>query len=107
MNYTDEDALKEILKRRDKVIRRRLSNTCKYLAAASAALFAVLISVISVFPKGSFETTYDSTVYGAFLLSREAGGYVLASVIAFVLGVTVTLLCLKYRQYKDKDGGGE
>ncbi|MCR4655796.1 MAG: hypothetical protein K5770_06160 [Lachnospiraceae bacterium] len=38
------------------------------------------------------------SVYGAFLLSPQAGGYVLAAVIAFVIGVVFTLLCQRYRK---------
>ncbi len=102
MNYSDEDALKEVLKRKDNVIRKRNAKACGYLGAASAVLLAALITVISVFPAGSSVTGTDGTVYGAFILEREAGGYVFASVIAFILGIVVTLLCIKYRQYKDK-----
>ena len=101
MNYSDEDALKEILKRKDTVIRKRRSKACRYLGTASALLFAALITVISAF-HGASVSGPDSTIYGAFLLGREAGGYVLAAVIAFVLGVVVTLFCIKYRQFKDK-----
>ncbi len=102
MNYSDEDALKEVLKRKDKIIRRRSSKTCGYLAAAGTALFAALVTVISVLPAGSATPVSGGSIYGAFLLGREAGGYVLAAVIAFILGVVVTLLCIKYRQIKDK-----
>ena len=34
---------------------------------------------------------------GSSLLDESAGGYVLAAVIAFALGVTVTLLCIRRR----------
>ncbi|MBQ0134292.1 MAG: hypothetical protein KBS46_04090 [Clostridiales bacterium] len=51
--------------------------------------------------------TSAGSVYGSFLLSREAGGYVLIALIAFVLGVTVTLLCLHYRKNQNKTGDGQ
>ena len=55
---------------------------------------------ITVIP-GKNAVTSAGSVYGSFLLSREAGGYVLIALIAFVLGVTVTLLCLRYRKKQD------
>lgn len=38
---------------------------------------------------------------GASLLTDDAGGYVLAAVVAFMAGVAVTVLCMRS---KDKDG---
>lgn len=105
MRYSDEDALKEVLKRKDKVIRKRTSRNVRYLALAGTGLFTVLIAVICLLPAGATGRTAESTVYGAFLLGREAGGYVLAAVIAFVLGITVTLLCMRYRSLNGKDNG--
>ena len=56
--------------------------------------FAAVISV----PQPRFYTGIvqrDGSTSG-----QEAGGYVLAAVIAFALGVCVTLLCLRYRRRK-------
>ena len=54
--------------------------------------------VIGLFPGSG--TASAGSVYGAFLLSREADGYVLAAVIAFALGVCVTLLCARKKKNK-------
>ena len=56
----------------------------------------LLVLVIGLFPGSG--TAYAGSVYGAFLLSRKAGGYVLAAVIAFALGVCVTLLCARKKK---------
>ena len=56
----------------------------------------LLVLVIGLFPGSG--TASAGSVYGAFLLSREAGGYVLAAVIAFALGVCVTLLCARKKE---------
>ena len=64
----------------------------------------LLVLVIGLFPGSG--TAPAGSVYGAFLLSAEAGGCVLAAVIAFALGVAVTLLCLRLRTtgyHVDKD----
>lgn len=112
MKYSDEDALKEILSRRNTVIRRRRSRSMVSLAAVSMALFATLLILLSAVPAGTVSTVSGGTIYGSFLLGRAAGGYVLASVVAFLLGITVTLFCIKYREQrfdneKDKGTGGE
>lgn len=97
MKYTTEQALLEIMRRRDRIVVARNRRACGRLSGAVGALFAALVLVIAVFP-GRWGTASVSSVYGAFLLSREAGGYVLAAVIAFVLGVAVTMLSLRWHK---------
>ena len=104
MKYTKEEMVSEILKRSDKVRNERKRRTVRCLGAASAALFAALVIVIGVMPAGMSGTYAENTRYGAFLLGHETGGYVLAAVIAFVLGVTVTLLALKRRGSDSRSG---
>ena len=66
------------------------------LSGVSAMLMAFLLLVICMMP-GSPGSAFTGTVYGSFLISAESGGYVLAAVLAFVLGIVTTLLCLKSR----------
>ena len=99
MKYTTEEALAEIMQRRDQIILRRDRRACRMLSGTAGALFAVLVLVIALLP-GKATVSSSGSVYGSFLLSQEAGGYVLAAVIAFALGVCVTLLCLRYRRRK-------
>ena len=37
-------------------------------------------------------------MYGSALLYSSAGGYVLAGVLSFALGVAVTVLCIRYKK---------
>ena len=97
MKYTSEEALAEIMQRKDRIVQRRIRRACQALAGVSCLLTVLLLAVISVLPGRSGQASAE-TVYGSFLLSAEAGGYVLAAVIAFALGVLVTLLCLKHRK---------
>ena len=100
MKYTSEEALAEIMRRSEQItILRENRRACKRFSAAAGALFAVLVLVIALMP-GKAGITSAGSVYGAFLLSQQAGGYVLASVIAFTLGVAVTLLCLNLKKQK-------
>ena len=97
MKYTSEEALAIIMHRRDRIVRRRVRRACQALAGVSCLLTVLLLAVIALLPGSSGQASAE-TVYGSFLLSAEAGGYVLAAVISFALGVLVTLLCLKRRK---------
>ena len=101
MKYTTEEALVEIMRRSDQIMIRRDRRACRRLSGAAGALLTALVLVIALLPETA-ATAYNGPVYGSFLLSAEAGGYVLAAVIAFALGVVITLLCLKQRQ-KNRD----
>ena len=96
MKYTTEEALAEIMRRMDQIVLQRSRRSCHVLSGVSAMLMAFLLLVICMMP-GSPGSAFTGTVYGSFLLSAESGGYVLAAVIAFVLGIVTTLLCLKIR----------
>ncbi len=106
MKYSDEEALKEILKRSDKVVKKRNERTKAYLGGACAVLFAALVAAIALMPGGISTDGTGETVYGAFLLGREAGGYVLAALVAFLLGIGITLYVIKKRK-PDKRSGKE
>ncbi len=103
MKYKPEEALSEILRRSERVTLRRKRRSCQRLGGICGALLAVLVLGITVMP-GKNSATSVSSVYGSFLLSREAGGYVLIALIAFALGIAVTLLCLNHRK-KQKETG--
>ncbi len=56
--------------------------------------------------------TPEGSVYGSYLLSEEAGGYVLTGVLAFLLGIAFTLLCLSLRnkrqnKFQNKEMGDQ
>ena len=103
LKYTTEEALAEIMRRREVIEFRKERRECRILSAAVGTLFALLIMVTAVLP-GKPEYVSAGSVYGAFLLGQEAGGYVLTAVIAFVLGVTVTLLCIKFKNLRNGRG---
>ena len=90
MKYTTENALKEI-KRRAKVIRqKREKKITDILTMSSFFSLIALIAVISTY--SSSKVSGLQTEYGAFILSAETGGYILAAVLGFVLGVSITLV---------------
>ena len=101
LKYTTDEALAEIMRRSERVSIRRDRRTCRMLSGAAGSLLVLLVLAVAVLPGGA-AAVYSGSVYGSFLLSQEAGGYVLAAVIAFALGVVVTMLCLRYRSLKQR-----
>ena len=99
MKYDQEDAVKEVLHRRDRLLIRRTKQKVRYLSYASAGITAMLVACI-VQLTDVVNAGTGLTDYGAFLLSDEAGGYVLTGVLAFVLGVVFTLLCIQTKKMK-------
>ena len=106
MKYTNHEELKEIILRSEKLRKRREWRNMKFLSASAAALFALLAVFIGSAGQSGHETA--STVYGAFLLSPDAGGYILAAVIAFAVGIVVAMLIYRQRyNEKTKDLSGK
>ena len=98
MKYSTEEALSEIMRRRNIVIVRRKQKQNRIISAASVALTALLILVIHYATEtGRASPGSEGTVYGSFLMGFEAGGYILTALIAFVLGSIVTVLCIRNR----------
>ena len=101
MKYTTENALKEI-KRRGKLIKQKHEQRITNILTISA--FFSLIALFAVI--GTFSGTEVSemqTAYGSFILSAKAGGYVLAAVLGFALGVAVTLVIKYLKKKKNKE----
>ena len=100
MKYSNDEAFEEIRRRGREMKRQREKMLTEICAAASGTLSLSLLLVIGLFTEDTAGTGAYSH-YGSFLLSPEAGGYILAAVIAFALGVAVTLL-IRYLKKKKK-----
>ena len=73
---------------------RRERRKTAALGAGCAGLAACLTALIF----GESHTGGTAGVYtGATMLFEDAGGYVLSAVLAFMLGVIITVLCIRYR----------
>ena len=94
-----------MLRRGRKLKRQRAKRAVGELFVAAFIVTCALIPSIG--------RLYSSTgsdgknAYGSFLLPTEAGGFILAAVIAFAVGVGVTVWILKYRNnHENKTYGG-
>ena len=99
MKYTEHEQLQQVLLRADLLRQRKDLRVFKGLSASAAALLFMLMALIGSLSRvGLLEAR---TLYGAFLLSPETGGYVL---VAFAFGVVITVLLT---EHKKKSGGNE
>ena len=97
LKYDSDAEFQEILRRSKAIREKKERRTIRALAGSSAAALILLVAGVCLFSRT--ETTEGiRSVYGAFLLPAEAGGYVLAAVAAFVVGVVVTVACIRYRE---------
>ena len=101
MRFDSETEFQEILRRGRMLRREKDRRAVQMLAASSAVILVALVLSIQMLSRNE-GTGMAQSVFGAFLLPVEAGGYVLTAVIACFAGVVVTLLCIRYRQRKEQ-----
>ncbi len=103
MKYTRDEFVSLALRRGAE---KRSRRACRRLSGTVGVLLTALVLVICALPGGT-GAAMQCSVYGAVLLSAEAGGVVLAAVVAFLLGVAVTLLCVKRKNANKTPPKGE
>ena len=84
--------------------RRRQRREAISLSAACMLLFAVLTQAAGTVVGPGQTAAWG--VFGAMLLRRDAGGYVLVAVVSFAAAVVITALCFRLRSKENrrKDG---
>ena len=104
MRYSIDGAMTEIMARGGRLARKRERQRIRHLGGATALLALLLVTVLSTLNGPSDQT---ASGYGAFLLSPHAGGYILAGVLCFALGVAFALLCIHLRGRSGQNNGKE
>ena len=99
MKYTREEALTEIRRRAEIIRQKQERRTSRILTTIAGFTLVALFAVISIFSGSAVSTTQSE--YGSIILSAETGGFILAAVLGFVLGVVATLL-IKHKKNSDK-----
>ena len=84
--------------------RRKRQRGIYGLSAACMLLFAAMVEAAGLVI-GQGETAAQG-IFGAMLLRRDAGGYVLVAVVSFAAAVVITALCFRLRSKENrrKDG---
>ncbi|MBP5462058.1 MAG: hypothetical protein J6Y20_08045 [Lachnospiraceae bacterium] len=103
MRSTDEQ-LNIIMQRADEVREKRSGRKQVIgFAVAAVACFAMIIIVSAFLPRVTDATTDNSAQhYGSLILAAPYMGYVVIGVLAFALGICVTLLCHSWRAMNRK-----
>ena len=97
MKHTKEEAFAEAMKRGKQLKKQNAKKAVTLLSVSASCIMAALVIAIGWFGGAGYGMNGQSA-YGSFLLSAEAGGYVLDATIAFIAGVGFTIWLLKYRQ---------
>ena len=90
-----EDQMDEI-RRRSSLYREK--KQISSLSLLAMAIGAMLMVVLMLAPGVSGTVGKSSSLLGATILGPEAGGYVIAALLSFALGIIVTLITQKYRK---------
>ena len=101
MKYTKDKALNEILKRGRKIREKRNKKITGVLSTTTVVLTFILFVSISIFTGNVVTGTHSA--YGSFLLPTEVLGYVIVAVIAFVMGVIITVIVRKKNKESDRE----
>ena len=104
MRSTD-DQLREIMRRAELVKEKRnVKKVIMMNAVASGLCVALLITVAVYLPNLSpAQAGQIETRYGSLLLAAPYIGYVIVGLLAFALGVSITLLCIQWKKWKERD----
>ena len=98
---SNKDLMQGILQRKAIYLAQKQA---RRLIVVCASLAALLLTMLFIVPgiTGSAEQ-YTAYAMGATILGPETGGYVIVSLLAFALGIIVTLLIQKHRTIKDAE----
>lgn len=103
---TAEERLALLHSRADFLKKKKELALLKALGGASGGLAVCLLALFALF-RQSGHGIASSGYAATSLLSEHAGGYVLAALIAFALGVVVTVLLCRYRGRDKPESSGE
>lgn len=103
---TAEERLALLHRRANLLKKKKELALLRVLGCASGGLAVCLLALLALLGQSGHDIAVSG--YAATsLLSEHAGGYVLAAVIAFALGVVVTVLLRRYRGRDKPDSSGE
>ena len=84
--------------------RRKRQRGIYGLSAACMLLFAVLMQTAGTAIGPGQSAAWG--VFGAMLLRKDAGGYVLVAVVSFAAAAAITALCFRLRNRENQKKGG-
>lgn len=93
MKYTLDESMREFEKRTMMQQKKKHKRVSTALFSSVAALSVMLVIALSAVIDPTVPSQGESS-YGSFLLSQEAGGYLIVALLAFILGILLTFAIL-------------
>ncbi|MBR0512681.1 MAG: hypothetical protein IJK06_00340 [Clostridia bacterium] len=97
MKYNPETEFAEILRRSKTLQVQKERRKIQTIGISCSTLFALAILAVGMLRGEGGQLEGTRTTFGSFLLPTDAGGYVIAAVAAFAVGVLVTAICIRKR----------
>ena len=100
-----EEFVREAKRRANSVLQRKKIRAERIFTVCAAVLCLALITGLSFgLPAAAPTVSIGSGANTAtMLVSGSEGGYILMGVISFILGVLVTLICIRFADKNNKD----
>lgn len=100
-----DEQVNEILSRREVVRERRVNKRILAANAIASCVCVVLIIAASFcLPKLAVTQSESSaSQYGSLLLAAPYVGYVIIGILAFALGICVTLFCFSWKKFREQE----
>ncbi len=90
--------IKLALRRANRRLQYRQDFWILALSMMGCVMFALEIGLLThIGQRGDYQSP-EGWMYGATLLPSNVGGYILVAVVAFVIAVAVTVLCIKQHE---------
>ena len=107
---TSEERVTELHRRMEKLrrakTRRKLKSVCAAMYAACLALVAGFATIVARSPAPV--STQVSGGAGASIFAEHAvPGYIVVAIVAFCLGVLLTLFCFRLKRHMEEEGKGD
>ena len=104
MRNTDEQ-LQEIMRRAETVKEKRSIRKRLRASALASCVCVILLIAVSIYLPRLTAISQDTAAgqYGSLLLGAHYTGYIVVGVLAFALGVCITLLCLHWKALRQKE----
>ena len=93
MKYSLDESMHEFEKRIEILQKKRQKRLSRVLMSGVGMMSVVLIVALSIVI-GPTTPGQGERLYGSFLLSQDAAGYVIIALIAFILGILLTVTVL-------------
>lgn len=93
MKYSLDESMHEFEKRIEILQKKRQKRLSRVLMSGVGMMSVVLIVALSIVI-GPTTPGQGEGLYGSFLLSQDAAGYVIIALIAFILGILLTVTVL-------------